>query len=100
MLKPLIEMDNYGRSTHVSIFGIDIGRVMESFSFDQIDKERPMMSMTIDIQFFVNAVSSLSDDDLAKIRETVMPWIERKRTDASLFEKEQASELQRLSELL
>ena len=78
-MKPIIEVQNFGRGTKVIVCGVELGRAAEGFYFDQSDKENPFLSLTLNVKELEYAISSLTDEDIANIAAVARPLIEKKR---------------------
>ena len=77
MVKDLIKLENKGRSTYVSIAGIEIGKALKGVSFDQSGESlnNPTITATIDIRGMLQVLAKITPEQLEEAKEIMKPYL-------------------------
>lgn len=77
MIKDLIKLENKGRSTYVSVAGIEIGRALKGVSFNQSGESlnSPTITATIDIREMLQVLAKITPEQLEEAKEIIKPYL-------------------------
>lgn len=79
MAKPIVELKNFGRSTHVIICGLDVSRGVIGASLVQTNNKlgNPELTVTVDIREMLRGVSELTPGQLEQAKEIIKSYLAR-----------------------
>ncbi len=89
----LIRIENHDRSTKVYFAGIEIGQILDGFSFDQSggNLEKPKVTLTFAVPKLLELLAGISEEDIAKAKGILGPYLEKHKkyaaAQAALYEK-------------
>lgn len=77
MVKDLIKLENKGRSTYVSVAGIEIGRALKGVSFNQSGESlnSPTITATIDIREMLQVLAKITPEQLEEAKKIMKPYL-------------------------
>lgn len=77
MAKPIVELKNFGRSTHVVICGMDLSKGLYGVSFDQSadSLQTPRLTMTVDVKKMLQVISEITPEQLDQAKEIIKPYL-------------------------
>lgn len=77
MVKDLIKLENRGRSTYVSVAGIEVGKALKGISFDQSagNLKDPTVTATIDIREMLRELAKITPEQLEEAKEIIKPYL-------------------------
>jgi len=80
----LIRTENTGRSTKVYVAGIEIGKILKDFSFEQTGKsfENPNLMFSFGILDMIRLLSKLTEEEISQAKEILKCYINRYKETA------------------
>ena len=77
MSKPILELKNFGRSTHVIICGLDVSRGITGASLVQMNTNlgNPELTVTVDIREMLRGLSEITPIQLEQAKEIIKPYL-------------------------
>lgn len=76
MAKPVIEFQNFGRSTHIIICGMDLSKGIYGASFDQLkDMDGPKLTLSVDVRELLRTISEITPEQMEQARKVIRPYL-------------------------
>ena len=77
MINDLIKLENKGRSTYVSVAGLEIGKALKGVSFDQSGESlnSPAITVTIEIKEMLKVLAEVTPEQLKEAKEIIKPYL-------------------------